>query len=151
TERRLFADGRFYHADGRARFVFEPPRPLPEPASARYPLTLLTGRAAAAVWHTQTRTAKSAVLRKLAPQGAYVEINPDDARALKIRPGQTVVVESQRGSVSAKAFVTTAVPPGHVFLPMHDEGTNRLTDAVFDPYSRQPAYKACAVRVRHEE
>jgi hypothetical protein len=25
---------------------------------------------------------------------------------------------------------------------------NRVTLAVFDPYSRQPSYKACAVRVR---
>ncbi|MGC1272317.1 MAG: nitrate reductase [Planctomycetaceae bacterium] len=151
SERRLFADGHFLHADGKARFVFDAPTPLPEPASDRYPLTLLTGRAGAAVWHTQTRTSKSAVLRKLAPQNAYVEINPANARALKIKPGQTVVVESQRGSVRAKAIVTTAVPVGQVFLPMHDEGTNRLTDAVFDPHSRQPAYKACAVRVRHEE
>jgi anaerobic selenocysteine-containing dehydrogenase len=30
---------------------------------------------------------------------------------------------------------------------MHYETTNQLTDAVFDPYSHQPAYKACAVRV----
>lgn len=30
---------------------------------------------------------------------------------------------------------------------MHDGSTNQLTDAVFDPESRQPAYKACAVRV----
>lgn len=150
-ERRLFADGRFFHADGKARFVFEAPRPLPEPASRQYPLTLLTGRSGAAVWHTQTRTAKSAVLRKLAPQGAYVEINPADARELKVRSGQSVVVESQRGSVKAKAFVTSSVLTGQVFLPMHEAGTNRLTDAVFDPYSRQPAYKACAVRVRHAD
>ena len=151
VEHRLFADREFFHADGKARFVFDAPRPLPEPASDRYPLTLLTGRAGAAVWHTQTRTSKSAVLRKLAPQTTYVEINPANARALKIKPGQTVVVESQRGRVQAKAVVTTAVPAGQVFLPMHDPGTNRLTDAVFDPHSRQPAYKACAVRVRHEE
>jgi assimilatory nitrate reductase catalytic subunit len=31
---------------------------------------------------------------------------------------------------------------------MHYEATNQLTDAVFDPYSKQPSYKACAVRVR---
>jgi hypothetical protein len=31
---------------------------------------------------------------------------------------------------------------------MHDASTNRLTDAVFDPESRQPAYKACAARIR---
>lgn len=150
TERRLFEDAKFCHADGKARFIFESPRPLPEPTNDKYPLTLLTGRSSAAVWHTQTRTAKSSVLKKLAPQSAYIEINPRDARALNIRPAQHVLVESQRGSVRAKAFVTTAIRPGEVFMPMHDGQTNRLTDAVFDPYSRQPAYKACAVRVRHE-
>jgi assimilatory nitrate reductase catalytic subunit len=31
---------------------------------------------------------------------------------------------------------------------MHYSATNKLTLAVFDPYSRQPAYKACAVRVQ---
>lgn len=36
---------------------------------------------------------------------------------------------------------------GQVFLPMHYGDTNRLTLAVFDPQSRQPSYKACAVRV----
>jgi assimilatory nitrate reductase catalytic subunit len=48
----------------------------------------------------------------------------------------------------AKAFVTRSVKPGQVFAPMHYEETNRLTDAVFDPESRQPSYKACAVRIR---
>jgi len=28
---------------------------------------------------------------------------------------------------------------------------NRLTFAAFDPYSRQPAYKACAVRINKLE
>ena len=80
-ERRLFEDGQFYHADGRARFICESPRPLPEQPNRKYPFVLLTGRGSAAQWHTQTRTAKSAVLRKLYPQELYVEINPHDAAA----------------------------------------------------------------------
>jgi len=146
-ERRLFSDGRFYHANGRARFLFEEPRPVPEPPSAKYPFTLLTGRGTASQWHTQTRTSKSAILRKLYPQKIYVEINPRDARHLCIVPEQSVRIESQRGQLVAKAFVTNSVPEGHIFLPMHYVETNQLTDSVFDPYSRQPAYKACAVRM----
>jgi assimilatory nitrate reductase catalytic subunit len=148
SHRRLFEDGKFYHADGRAKFLFENPRPMPEPPTPRFPMLLLTGRGTAAQWHTQTRTQKSAVLRKLSPQNAYVELNPADARGLKIAQNDLVVVESQRGSVSARAFVTAVVGAGHVFMPMHYETINQLTDAVFDPYSRQPSYKACAVRVR---
>jgi assimilatory nitrate reductase catalytic subunit len=30
---------------------------------------------------------------------------------------------------------------------MHYEAVNRLTYAAFDPYSRQPSYKACAVKI----
>ena len=60
THRRLFEDGEFYHADGRAKFLFENPRRMPEPPSPAFPLLLLTGRGTAAQWHTQTRTQKSA-------------------------------------------------------------------------------------------
>jgi assimilatory nitrate reductase catalytic subunit len=108
---------------------------------------LLTGRGSAAQWHTQTRTAKSAVLRKLYPSELYVEINPHDAGRLAVHSGDLVRVWSRRGDLRARAMVTPAVQPGQIFLPMHYEPTNRLTDAVFDPYSHQPAYKACAVAV----
>ena len=147
-ERRLFEDGRYYHPDGRARFLYEDPRPLPEPPNDRFPLLLLTGRGSAAQWHTQTRTAKSAVLRKLYPARVYVEVNPADAKVRGIVTGDAVQVESRRGRITATAFVTRSVQPGQVFVPMHYEETNRLTDAVFDPYSKQPSYKACAVELR---
>jgi assimilatory nitrate reductase catalytic subunit len=144
-ERRLFENGEFYHPDSRARFVAEEPRPLPEQPSAKYPLLLLTGRGSAAQWHTQTRTAKSAMLCRLYPAEVYVEINSHDARSLGIRPGDLVRIASQRGELQATAHLTPTVQPGQVFIPMHYEAANRLTDAVFDPYSHQPAYKACAV------
>ncbi len=147
NERRLFEDGRFYHADGRAKFLFEDPRPMPEPPSAQFPLILLTGRGTASQWHTQTRTSKSAVLKKLYPAKLYVEINPTDARKRGIKPQDTVIVMSQRGRIRASAFVTPNVQPGQLFLPMHYEEVNQLTDAVFDPYSKQPSYKACAAQV----
>jgi anaerobic selenocysteine-containing dehydrogenase len=148
NQRRLFADGQFYHPDGRAKFLFEDPRPMPEPPNADYPLLLLTGRGTAVQWHTQTRTAKSDVLRKLAPERLYVEINPHDARPLGLKPQDMVQVESRRAAIRAQVFITPTVSPGQVFLPMHYPTANRLTDAVFDPYSKQPSYKACAVRLR---
>tara|TARA_R110002072_G_scaffold238769_2_gene396270 strand:- start:154991 stop:157306 length:2316 start_codon:yes stop_codon:yes gene_type:complete len=147
AERRLFEDGRFYHADGRAKFLFEEPRPMPEQPSSQFPLILLTGRGTASQWHTQTRTSKSAVLKKLYPAKLYVEINPTDARKRGIKPQDTVIVMSQRGRLRATAFVTPNVQPGQIFLPMHYEEVNQLTDAVFDPYSKQPSYKACAAQV----
>ncbi|MCA9025172.1 MAG: nitrate reductase [Planctomycetaceae bacterium] len=146
-ERRLFEDGRFYHADGRAKFLFDEPRSLPEQTNERYPFLLLTGRGSASQWHTQTRTKQSAVLRKLYPENLILELNRGDADSLGIRPNESVWIESQRGRIMAKAFPTNAVQRGQVFLPMHEEATNELTFAVFDPYSHQPAYKSCAVGV----
>jgi assimilatory nitrate reductase catalytic subunit len=146
-ERRLFEDGRYVTEDGRARFLFADPRPLPEPTNEEYPYLLLTGRGSSSQWHTQTRTKRSFVLNKLAPSELYVEISPVDARAMGIWPDEKVKVTSRRATVEARAFVTNSVKPGEVFMPMHYEEMNQLTFAAFDPYSRQPAYKACAVAI----
>ncbi|MGH8932637.1 MAG: molybdopterin oxidoreductase family protein, partial [Egibacteraceae bacterium] len=147
-ERRLFEDGRFFHPDGRARFVFADPRPPRELPSRRYPLILLTGRSSTAEWHTRTRTGKSAVLVGLSSQQPYVEISPPDAASRGICEEAWVKVSSPRGSMLARAFVTPTIQPGQIFIPMHYPETNRLTDATFDPYSRQPSYKHCAAQVR---
>ncbi|HTI68712.1 MAG TPA: molybdopterin oxidoreductase family protein [Candidatus Limnocylindria bacterium] len=148
TERRLFGDGRFYTPDGRARFVYENPRPLPEPTCAEYPFVLMTGRGSSAQWHTNTRTGKSDVLRKLYPEHAYVEIHPDDAKALGVGPGEKVEISSRRGSLVVNALITPTVQPRQLFLPMHYDGVNKLTHSSFDAYSRQPNYKHCAVKIR---
>ena len=146
----MFSDGRFYTADGRARFYFEEPTRPPELPDPQYPFILITGRGTSAQWHTQTRTGKSAILRQLHPAGCYVEMHPVDARGLGITAHSVVLLESRRGELLATAFLTATVQPGQVFLPMHYPEVNRLTLGAFDPYSRQPAYKHCAVRVtRH--
>jgi len=147
NERRLFEDGTFFTPDGKARLLFDDPRPLPEPTSAAYPLTLLTGRGSSSQWHTQSRTGKSAVLRRLGAREDYVEISPDDARTRGIASNDLVQVVSQRARVTVRAFVTRSVRPGELFIPMHGPTINKLTFAAFDPHSRQPAYKACAVNL----
>lgn len=147
TERRLFADGRFFTPDGKARLVFDPPGEMPEPPCDRYPFLLLTGRGTVSQWHTQTRTSKSAVLRKLYPQQIYFEIHPQDAARLGIQLNAEARIESRRGAIMARAFVTATVQPGQIFIPMHYVATNQLTLPHFDPHSRQPSYKDCAVQV----
>ena len=64
------------------------PGALPEPPDEEYPLLLLTGRGSSAQWHTQTRTGKSGVLRKLHSLEPYVEVNPQDASRLEMRPAR---------------------------------------------------------------
>ena len=146
-ERRLFTDGKFFHADGKAKFLFDLPRAMPEMPDEDFPFVMLTGRGTSAQWHTGSRTEKSDVLRQLRPEKIYVEINPRDAQRLGIAPNSSVRVSSRRGELTARAFVTPTVQSGQVFIPMHYAETNRLTFAAFDPHSRQPSYKACAVRV----
>lgn len=147
TERRLFEDGLFYHPDGKAKIIFEEVKEKPESPCEYYPFELLTGRGTSSQWHTQTRTGKSAVLRKMYPKHIYVEINPRDARSLDINQNQWVYVSTRRGKVRAQASIIPTVREGQIFLPMHYDETNKLTFPSFDPYSRQPSYKTCAARV----
>jgi assimilatory nitrate reductase catalytic subunit len=146
-ERRLFADGRFHHPNGLARFIVDTPRPVAEPVSERFPLVLLTGRGSSSDWHTRTRTGTSAVLRSLGSPDPYVEISPTDATARDLLAGDWAVVRSLRGSMRAQVRITPTVAEGQVFIPMHYVGTNVLTRSSFDPHSRQPSYKNGAVEV----
>lgn len=146
-QRRMFADGKFFHDDQRARLIVDEIAPVPEAVCNDYPTWLLTGRGTVSQWHTQTRTEKSPVLRQLYPNQPYIEINPVDAGELGVANGDELVVRSRRGSARAAAMVTPTVKSGQAFMPMHYEETNNLTLSHFDPYSRQPSYKDCAVRI----
>ncbi len=147
-ERRLFEDGNYYTDSGKAKLHFSPPAPLPEPTCVEYPFTMLTGRGTSSQWHTQTRTGKSSILRKLYPQDIYLEIHPSDAVRLGVQEGDTVKVQSRRGDLIAAAYIAPTVQRGQIFIPMHYREVNQLTHASFDPHSRQPNYKACAVRLK---
>jgi assimilatory nitrate reductase catalytic subunit len=149
-ERRLFEDGKFYHTDGRAKFIFEDIAPIPETPSDKYPFFLLTGRGTVAQWHTQTRTGKAEILKRMYPADVYVEINPLDAMELKVKENEWVVVSSKRGEIRAKVALRDTVQAGQVFMPMHYFETNKLTFPAFDPYSRQPSYKLAAVSIKNE-
>ncbi|MEM9643628.1 MAG: nitrate reductase [Planctomycetota bacterium] len=151
TERRLFEDGLFHHEDQKARLIVDDVTPIPEPPCDDFPVLLMTGRGSVSQWHTQTRTGKSPVLRQLYPNSPYIEINVADATRWGIANGETVRIRSRRGSVLASASVTPTVQLGHAFMPMHYEETNQLTLSHFDPHSRQPSYKDCAVKVERAE
>jgi anaerobic selenocysteine-containing dehydrogenase len=147
TERRLFADGQFFTPDGKAKFLFDQPRAVAEPTTEEFPFVMLTGRGTSAQWHTNTRTGKSAVLRTLYPANPYVEINPADLSRLGLIANKPVAVLSRRGRIECAAVASASVQPGQIFIPMHYDVTNQLTRAEYDPHSRQPSYKYCAVRL----
>ena len=87
------------------------------------------------------------MLRTLYPANAYAEINPADAAKLGLAPNVTLAIISRRGRIECTAILTSTVSPGQIFIPMHYDVTNQLTKAEFDPHSRQPSYKYCAVRL----
>jgi assimilatory nitrate reductase catalytic subunit len=145
---RLYTDLRFNTPNGRAQLRLVDPKPLRDAPSAGYPLLLNTGRTVEH-WHTRTKTGRIPILEGLAPE-AWVEIHPADAQRLHVRSGDLVRVSSQRGTIERiRARVTTIVREGELFIPFHWENScaNWLTDDEFDPISREPNYKQCAVRV----
>jgi ferredoxin-nitrate reductase len=150
---RRYTNGRFPTADGRAQFVAAAHKAPDEVASQAFPLTLTTGRLASQ-WHTMTRTGKiGKLMHRIADP--FVEIHPDDALTYQISDGDTVQVESPRGHIKVNARITDRIQPGVVFLPFHwgDLNTargamNNLTNDAFDPVSKEPELKACAVRIR---
>jgi anaerobic selenocysteine-containing dehydrogenase len=78
-----------------------------------------------------------------------VMINPADARKLGIADGEMVNVTSRRGEVTAKACLNDACPAGVIAMTFHfaESPTNELTNPAYDPVSKIPELKVCAVRV----
>ncbi len=145
---RLYADGVFSRPGGRARVLPVEPEPIRDAPRPAYPFLLNTGRTVEH-WHTRTKTGRIPILESLSPE-AWVEMHPDDAAALAVRGGDWVRVTSTRGAIDRIRVRVTAIGRrGEVFIPFHwdERCVNRLTDDQFDPISREPNYKQCAVKV----
>jgi assimilatory nitrate reductase catalytic subunit len=146
--RRLYAEGGFRTDDGRARLLAVTWEPYPEQPNDEFPFVLNTGRTVEH-WHTRTKTGKVPILERLSPN-AWVEMNPRDARVLRLKPQDRVDVISRRGRVRGiELRVTETVAPGQLFVPFHyaEANANEVTQSAFDPFSREPNYKQSAARV----
>jgi assimilatory nitrate reductase catalytic subunit len=148
TTSRLYADGKFPTDDGKARLLPIEWEPFPEQPTDHYPFVLNTGRTVEH-WHTRTKTAQVPILERLSPN-AWLEMNPRDAEALKLQAHVRVDIVSKRGRTSGVELrVTEMIAPGQVFMPFHfaETNVNEVTQSAFDPISREPNYKQCAVRI----
>jgi len=146
--RRLYTEGVFQTPDGKARLLPVHWEPFPEQPTDDYPLVLNTGRTVEH-WHTRTKTANVPILERLSPR-AWVEMNPRDARVLRLKARDRVDVVSRRGRMGGVELrVTETIAPGEVFVPFHyaEANANQVTQSAFDPLSREPNYKQSAVRV----
>ncbi len=145
---RLYEDGHFPTDDGKARLLPVEWAPFPEQPNSEFPFVLNTGRTVEH-WHTRTKTGQVPILERMSPN-AWLEMNPHDATALHLKPHDHVDVESARGRVSGiELRITEIIAPGQVFMPFHfaETNVNQVTQSAFDPISREPNYKQCAVRV----
>ena len=147
---RFFADGGFFHPDKKARFLPVSWKPPAEKPSQQYPFQLNTGRVRDQ-WHTMTRTALSPRLSAHLAE-PFLEIHPEDANDLSIRPADLVQVKSASGSAILRVRISDAVQPRQVFAPMHWTAQtaqcariDALVAAACDPVSGQPESKASVV------
>jgi assimilatory nitrate reductase catalytic subunit len=143
---RLYTDGKFQYADGKAKLLALPFIDNNERPDEQFPYWLNTGRVVEH-WHTRTKTGKIGNLNKFSPT-PYMEINPAAAARLGIKHMEYARVVSRRSDAVVLAQLTERVAPNAVFIPMHyHDCVNRLALGLLDPHSRQPAYKQSAVRI----
>ncbi len=142
----------FYHStsdDDRAQVWIHPHEYPPEMPDDDFPFWLCTGRVLEH-WHSGTLTGRIPPLRRAMP-AAYLEMNRADADRLGVANGELVRVESRRGYCDLPVWIDGrgTPPPGSLFVPFFDERLliNRVTLEAHDPFSKQPDYKKCAVKV----
>ena len=134
-------------ARGAGRFMpieHVPPTELPD---EDFPLVLTTGRVLYH-WHGGEMTRRAEGLMAIYDQ-SLIEVNPEDAERVGLNGKQRVRVQSRRGTIEAKAWITDRVPPGIVFANFHfpEAAANELTIAALDPVAKIPEYKVCAVKI----
>jgi len=132
---------------GLGKFHPTPYREAAEFPDEEYPYLLTTGRLLYH-FHTGTLSRRSPGLERIAPPG-YFEINPEDAARDEIGDGESVELETRRGSVKAKAIVTDRSPKGTIFMAFHyhEAPANMLTNDALDPIAKIPELKVCALRI----
>ncbi|MFD1212199.1 molybdopterin oxidoreductase family protein [Arthrobacter sp. GCM10027362] len=145
---RLFLET-FAHPDGRARFTAVSPGTAADLLHRPGELTLVTGRV---LEHYQSgsQTRRVAELSAAQPE-PRLQLHPATALPLGIADGDMAEISNGRGTVRARAELTTEVRPDTAFLPFHFPGrqsANLLTQAATDPISGMPEFKTSAVQVR---
>lgn len=149
---RYFADGQFFHADGRGRMLPLRHRAPAAKCAPRYPFRLNTGRIRDQ-WHTMTRTALSPRLSAHLAE-PFVDIHPADAAQLELEAADLVQLRSPQGTAILRVRISTDVQRGDLFAPMHWTGEtapsariDALVAPEVDPVSGQPESKASVAAV----
>lgn len=146
-QRRLYGDGMFFTPSKKAQFMFEEVRENPLPRTEEFPYVLNTGRGSVGQWHTQSRTREVRFVEDVSVKKAYLYMNTELAREKQIREMDEILVSSANGQEAEFVVkITDNVQYGELFAPIHYIECNKLTPSIYDPYSREPSYKATPVR-----
>ncbi len=150
---RMFADGKFFTADGLARLVPVVSRLPQNVPTESYPFVLNTGRIRDQ-WHTMTRTGLTSRLLQHIGE-PFAELHPNDAKKLHISDDDLVVLRSAWGEATARAQITAGQQEGAVFMPMHWTGVlsshsrvGAVVNPAVDPISGQPENKHTPVHIK---
>ncbi len=140
----LYKDG---FPKGKAHFTPTAFNPPAEIADDEYTFILTTGRNLYQ-YHSGSMTRRVKTIEKHAGE-PYIEISKEDAGILDIKEKEEVAVSSRRGTIRIKARITTKVPKGVVFVPMHyhEAAANVLTNDALDAQVKIPEFKVCAVKI----
>lgn len=153
TYSRLFSNGQFSHADGKAKFIATHAIDPVHQTSSEYPLILNTGRIRDQ-WHTMTRTGLSANLstHKAEP---FCEIHPNDALKFGLKEGELVEVKSAWGNCVLRTVVSDNIRRGQIFAPIHwndqfasDARIGKVVNPVVDAISGEPEFKHTPVFIQ---
>ena len=149
---RLYEDGNFPTATGRARFAVLGYNATAEAPTIDHPLRLTTGRLRDQ-WHGMSRTGRVASLFSHEEE-PIAAMHAADMAARSIAEGDLVRIEGTRGTMALRARASQAMRPGDVFIPMHwgsrhvaGAGVNALMPSARDRHSHQPELKHAVVEV----
>ncbi|MCH4811765.1 nitrate reductase [Halomonas neptunia] len=147
---RLFEDGKFATANGRAKLVAIQPQGPEQALSTAYPLRLNTGRIRDQ-WHTMTRTARAPRLMNHRAE-PFMDVHPDDAQFAGVVDQGLAVLTAAKGEFRGRVRVSNAQRRGEIFVPIHwtdcftqQARSSALIDSITDPLSGQPEAKHGAV------
>lgn len=149
---RLYADGVFATADGKAKFINTSYQPTADRIDARHPLHLLTGRLRDQ-WHGMSRTGTVAQLFNHVEE-PFIYMNQDDMSRRLIKDGDIVKVSNKRGSLILPAKASDDIQVTQTYIPMHWSsefmnglGVNAMMPSAFDKTSKQPELKHTAIKI----
>ena len=149
---RLYEDGIFPAADGKARFVAIEHLPTADILNTETPISLLSGRMRDH-WHGMSRTGTVPRLFNLEDE-PLLAMHPCDMRHRSLDTGDLVKVSNGRGELTVRVAEQSGLQRGRAWMPMHwgnqfmnSPGANAVVSDAVDPFSKQPELKHAAVQI----